>query len=73
MGPKESGDFIAEEQKGWVPGLRWFYTRGIELVPAYKNSLEKSRGAFRKQGEPGERDEDFLGLMNSEGGRAVEM
>lgn len=48
MGPEESGDFIAEEQKGWVPRIEMVLYKGTELVPAYKNSLEKGRGAFRK-------------------------
>lgn len=69
MGPKKSDDFIAEEQKGWVPMVEVVLYKGSRTSSCIQNAWEKAGRHFRSK----ENQMDFSWVMSSEGCRAVEV
>lgn len=67
MGPKESDDFIAEEQKGWVPKVEVVLYKGSRTSSCIQKTAWKKAGRHFGSKENQVKEVDFLGGMNSEG------
>lgn len=67
MGPKESDDFIAEEQKGWVPRAEMVLYKGSRTSSCIQKTAWEKAGRHFGSKENQVKEMDFSRLMKSSG------